>query len=214
MFLVKLKKVSHYYMSKIKKHSFLIYFSILLVISAVSITYILNTATPTINVSSLYEDISQFNFSSNVAVDTLLIEDSSSKATFSWDKIDAPFYITSFDGGVASPPSNEFSEIACIPDGTKRLQLDISIRGKYNTDSENFYNIILYLATYDENGQVQVKSLEPDFQNQRERARNFTLSLDVDEHDKFYKILIRISPNNTVCQDSYIEISKLDVIYK
>lgn len=197
-----------------KKHPFAICLAVLMLTSGVSIGYVLNTAAPEIHVSELYEDISKFGFSLNAEMDGVSIESQSNKATISWDEISSYFYVSSFDGGVKQPPSSAFSDIAEIPAGTKRVQVDMSLRGAYSTDSRNLYSVIFYVATYDETGQTKIESIEPEFQNERERARNFTVDVPVNSNDKYYKILLRISPKYEKCQDGFVEISKLDVIFQ
>lgn len=194
----------------------LLFLLLLLFTSSASIAYILQTAVPEFDGSKFYEDVEKYDFKVVAAQteETPTVEEDSGKARISWNMLSGFFYVSSFDGGVSAPPSSAYEDLAAIPGGAKEIQLDISLQGEYITDTQNEYDVYLYLITYNSKGQVDKTYIRPDFQNRRERHRNFTLTVDVSDDAQYFKVLLRVSSRAAVSKDGYIDISMLDITFR
>lgn len=194
----------------------IIFLACLLLTSTVSIVNILYSAVPQLDGAQFYEDVGEYDFKvvANKSDEVPLVEELSDKVHISWNTLTGYFYLSSFDGGVGSPPSSNYEDLALIPEGAKKICLDISLQGEYITDSQNRYEVILYLGTYNDDGRIDLKSLDADFQNDRERPRNFSISIDVNDDAKYFKILMRVSASKSKSENGYIDISRLDVTFR
>lgn len=198
----------------LRKRPFTVFVAVICMSSLLSTGWVICTVTPVSDVRSYYENVAEYHFMPLSAEEGISVEQNSNMARISWENLVDKFYVTSFDGGVGSMPGEAFSKLAAIPDGTKKVQVDLSLRGQYNLDPQKDVQTILYLAAYDENGQTVIESIAPEYSNPRERPRNFTISLKVDHRSKFYKILLRISPSYEQSESGFVEISKLDVMFQ
>lgn len=164
----------------------LLMFCIIILISIISIIYILNNIGREINV---YENVLNFSkyqfFSKNNKLQINYLNERSMKVTWKNYTEQDKLYIQLFDESFNVPPSEKYRDLALIPN-VKKFKIDFIAYS-----SEKNINCALFFMQYDNEKLINSEQRVVKVDN---TPKLFSLNFPIEKKAKFYKLAIRIMP--------------------
>lgn len=197
---------------KILKNELCLYLLVLFFMTCISTVFVIFNTEKQIDVQSYYEDIRNHNFHIERGTEMEVKTLGNNAITFYAPSIEEQTYITNFDGNINFAPTENYREMATIPEGTQAIQIDIDIGG-YNVDKD--YKVFLYLQAFNEDEEVTKITKEIDLYSTILRSRPLSYKLDVSDECKYYRVTVGILPTKEIVDEPVeITISNLSIIFK